>query len=175
MEDPDGAFSFDFEGGLDAAADLSAGSFAPPDHAEAAAITGFTPPYSAGGAPADGYGRRNFRKTVCRHWLRGLCMMGDACAFLHQYDKDRMPVCRFFRLNGGCREQDCLYRHITSDIKECNMYKLGFCPNGPDCRYRHAKHPGPPPPVEEVFEKIQQLNSQLWFFKISSSHHQPLD
>lgn len=38
-------------------------------------------------------------------------------------------------------------------------YKLGFCPNGPDCRYRHAKLPGPPPPVEEVLQKIQHLNS----------------
>lgn len=37
------------------------------------------------------------------------------------------------------------------------MYKFGFCPNGSDCRYRHAKLPGPPPPVEEVFQKIQQL------------------
>lgn len=39
------------------------------------------------------------------------------------------------------------------------MYKLGFCPNGPDCRYRHAKLPGPPPPVEEVLQKIQHLVS----------------
>lgn len=38
-------------------------------------------------------------------------------------------------------------------------YKLGFCPNGPDCRYRHAKLPGPPPPVEEVLQKIQHLSS----------------
>lgn len=38
-------------------------------------------------------------------------------------------------------------------------YKLGFCPNGPDCRYRHAKLPGPPPPVEEILQKIQHLNS----------------
>ncbi|KAB5534391.1 hypothetical protein DKX38_017477 [Salix brachista] len=28
-------------------------------------------------------------------------------------------------------------------------YKLGFCPNGPDCRYRHAKLPGPPPQMEK--------------------------
>lgn len=41
----------------------------------------------------------------------------------------------------------------------CGRYKLGFCPNGPDCRYRHAKLPGPPPPVEEVLQKIQQLAS----------------
>lgn len=42
----------------------------------------------------------------------------------------------------------------------CNCrYKLGFCPNGPDCRYRHAKLPGPPPSVEEVLQKIQHLSS----------------
>ncbi|RVW24003.1 Zinc finger CCCH domain-containing protein 45 [Vitis vinifera] len=39
------------------------------------------------------------------------------------------------------------------------VYKLGFCPNGSDCRYRHAKLPGPPPTMEEVFQKIQQLSS----------------
>lgn len=86
-------------------------------------------------------------------------MKGDACGFLHQYDKARMPICRFFRMYGECREQDCVYKHTNEDVKECNMYKLGFCPNGPDCRYRHAKLPGPPPPVEEVFQKIQHMNS----------------
>lgn len=49
-------------------------------------------------------------------------MKGDACGFLHQYDKSRMPVCRFFRLYGECREQDCVYKHTNEDIKECNMY-----------------------------------------------------
>ncbi|KAK0580003.1 hypothetical protein LWI29_034902 [Acer saccharum] len=109
--------------------------------------------------PGNHSGRRSFRQTVCRHWLRSLCMKGDACGFLHQYDKSRMPVCRFFRMFGECREQDCVYKHTNEDIKECNMYKLGFCPNGPDCRYRHVKLPGPPPSVEEVLQKIQQLSS----------------
>lgn len=86
-------------------------------------------------------------------------MKGDACGFLHQFDKARMPICRFFRMYGECREQDCIYKHTNEDIKECNMYKLGFCPNGPDCRYRHAKLAGPPPPVEEILQKIQQLTS----------------
>jgi hypothetical protein len=35
------------------------------------------------------------------------------------------------------------------------MYKLGFCPNGPDCRYRHQKLPGPPPLVEQNLQKLQ--------------------
>lgn len=49
-------------------------------------------------------------------------MKGEACGFLHQYDKARMPICRFFRLYGECREQDCVYKHTNEDIKECNMY-----------------------------------------------------
>lgn len=46
-------------------------------------------------------------------------------------------------------------------LNEClillfNRYKHGICPNGADCRYRHQKMPRPPPPVEEVFQKLQQ-------------------
>ncbi|XP_021717647.1 30-kDa cleavage and polyadenylation specificity factor 30-like [Chenopodium quinoa] len=163
MEDTDGSLSFDFEGNLDTIPNIPTASnpVIQPDpnaapFAGAAVATG-------GSAPSDqtsGQGnRRSFRQTVCRHWLRSLCMKGDSCGFLHQYDKSRMPVCRFFRLYGECREQDCVYKHTNEDIKECNMYKLGFCPNGPDCRYRHAKQPGPPPAVDEVLQKIQQLTS----------------
>ncbi|KAM1138460.1 hypothetical protein COP1_036388 [Malus domestica] len=175
MEDSDGVLNFDFEGGLDAAATTVSATAGPANTGPASnysvmqsdsAVTG------AGGAGsnqaavaqqpnqnANRMGGRSYRQTVCRHWLRSLCMKGEACGFLHQYDKSRMPVCRFFRLYGECREQDCVYKHTNEDIKECNMYKLGFCPNGPDCRYRHAKLPGPPPPVEEVLQKIQHLNS----------------
>ncbi|ESQ33824.1 hypothetical protein EUTSA_v10007064mg [Eutrema salsugineum] len=160
MEDADG-LSFDFEGGLDSgpAQPTASVPVAPPENSSSAAVN-VTPSYDHSSATVSGAGRgRSFRQTVCRHWLRGLCMKGDACGFLHQYDKARMPICRFFRLYGECREQDCVYKHTNEDIKECNMYKLGFCPNGPDCRYRHAKLPGPPPPVEEVLQKIQQLTS----------------
>ncbi|KAI4297046.1 hypothetical protein L6164_036955 [Bauhinia variegata] len=166
MEDSEGVLSFDFEGGLEAAPPNPSGQPLQPDSSAVASTaaanvgadrTANAPAadHVAGNIP----GRRSFRQTVCRHWLRGLCMKGDSCGFLHQYDKSRMPVCRFFRLYGECREQDCVYKHTNEDIKECNMYKLGFCPNGPDCRYRHAKSPGPPPPVEEVLQKIQHLYS----------------
>ncbi|XP_054804354.1 30-kDa cleavage and polyadenylation specificity factor 30 [Prosopis cineraria] len=163
MEDAEGVLSFDFEGGLDTAPANPAapsGPLAPSDSpAVATAAANGVTPGAADPATNNIPGRRSFRQTVCRHWLRGLCMKGDACGFLHQYDKARMPVCRFFRLYGECREQDCVYKHTNEDIKECNMYKWGFCPNGPDCRYRHAKVPGPPPPVEEVLQKIQHLYS----------------
>jgi len=94
-------------------------------------------------------GRKNYRQTVCRHWLRNLCMKGNACGFLHQFDKSRMPTCRFFAKYGECKEPDCPYKHSLEDLKECNMYKLGFCIHGPLCRFRHVRLPGPPPPVEE--------------------------
>lgn len=60
-------------------------------------------------------------------------------------------------------------------------YKLGFCPNGPDCRYRHAKSPGPPPPVEEVLQKIQHLYSynynasNKFFQQRGSSYNQQVE
>jgi len=139
MED-ESALSFDFEGGLDnatasAPANPNPSPLIPSDpssnpHA-AHAQTGLGPfngdPATVGGGAGSGSGagggnqRRSFRQTVCRHWLRSLCMKGDACGFLHQYDKARMPVCRFFRLYGECREQDCVYKHTNEDIKECNM------------------------------------------------------
>ncbi|XP_020682616.1 30-kDa cleavage and polyadenylation specificity factor 30 [Dendrobium catenatum] len=155
MDDSSGAFSFDFETALDAGGEgggepsavLGQGL-----HGDPRALA--VPEIAV--APLD---RRNFRRTVCRHWLRGLCMKGASCGFLHQYDKEKMPVCRFFRNFGECREKDCLYKHTIEEIKECHMYMMGFCPNGPGCRFKHSKLPGPPPPVEEVLKKIQQLSS----------------
>ncbi len=43
---------------------------------------------------------------------------------------------------GVCKEIDCPYKHDLDEIKECNMYKLGFCIFGPQCRYKHKKAPG---------------------------------
>ena len=72
-------------------------------------------------------------------------MKGDSCGFLHQFDSERMPTCRAMVKHGVCREPDCPYKHTTEDIKECNMYRLGFCVYGPTCRYKHTRLPGPPP------------------------------
>lgn len=155
MEDADGVLSFDFERGLEGPAPNASSN---PQGQQAvstvaaAALGQFGDPTTAS-APAS---RRNVRQTVCRHWLRGLCMKGDLCGFLHQLDRARMPICRFYARYGECREPDCVFKHTEEDIKECHMYMLGFCPNGPDCRYKHVKLPGPVPSLEETFQKIQQ-------------------
>ena len=76
-----------------------------------------------------------FRTVVCRHRLRGLCMKGEQCEFLHQYDEARMPLCRW---GTNCKIKDCPYRHVAEDDKpECVFYTHGFCPHGAGCRYRH--------------------------------------
>ena len=81
-----------------------------------------------------------YRTVVCRHWLRGLCMKGDNCEFLHQMDMDRMPVCRW---GENCRIKDCPYKHeAEADKPQCVFYQQGFCYHGPECRYRHWKQAG---------------------------------
>jgi cleavage and polyadenylation specificity factor subunit 4 len=77
------------------------------------------------------------RTVVCRHWLRDLCMKGTACEFLHQYDLNKMPLCRH---GERCKIKDCPFRHISEENRmECAFYKSGFCIHGPFCRYKHMK------------------------------------
>ena len=92
-------------------------------------------------------------QTVCRHWLRGLCMKGNACGFLHQFEASRMPVCRFFakyneckvrkktqrrqrRSDARCRfaqEPDCPFKHSSDDIKVPKPRAAARIPPLSDC------------------------------------------
>ena len=54
----------------------------------------------------------------------------------------RMPVCRNFQKTGECKDIGCQFKHDDEEIRECNMYKLGFCIYGPQCRYKHKKVTG---------------------------------
>lgn len=81
-------------------------------------------------------------RTVCRHWLKNLCMKGDKCDYLHVYDPNRMPECLFFLKYGKCTDPDCNFRHVAvSERPECQRYRLGFCKFGPLCRSRHDRLP----------------------------------
>ena len=52
------------------------------------------------------------KQKVCTFWLQGTCKKGDDCGFLHVYDKDKLPPCRFFQENGHCHKGDeCLFKH----------------------------------------------------------------
>lgn len=87
------------------------------------------------------------KRTICKHWLRGLCKRGDQCDYLHEYDMRRMPECRFFATFGYCNSGDeCLYLHVDAKakIRECENYKRGFCPKGPACHKKHVRRPACP-------------------------------
>lgn len=82
------------------------------------------------------------KRTVCKHWLRGLCKKGDQCDYLHEYDMRRIPECRFYATFGFCNSgDDCLYLHVDAAIKrrECEKYNRGFCPKGPNCPKKHIR------------------------------------
>ena len=65
----------------------------------------------------DSHGLSAGAQTVCTYWLKGLCMKGDTCGFLHVFDVARMPVCRQLLKYGVCKEADCPYKHSLDDIK----------------------------------------------------------
>ncbi|GBE59014.1 zinc finger (CCCH type) motif-containing protein [Babesia ovata] len=69
-----------------------------------------------------GYERADIERTrgkhsvVCRHWLKGMCMKGEFCDFLHQLVYSRMPPCRLFEKNGFCIDNqrgNCIFQHIV--------------------------------------------------------------
>lgn len=95
MEEGEGALSFDFEGGLETGAAAGGTSALGPDGTSIVQTPAGPLPVPNSNA-GQKISKRNFRQTVCRHWLRGLCMKGDYCGYLHQLDKVRMPICRFF-------------------------------------------------------------------------------
>ena len=99
-------------------------------------------------------------RTVCKHWLRGLCKKDSQCEYLHEYNLRKMPECYFFTRHGFCSSGDeCMYLHITPRQRrpECRSYTAGFCRagaseaylchtveadycyTGPDCPNKHIK------------------------------------
>lgn len=57
---------------------------------------------------------------VCRHWLRGLCMMGDRCDFLHKMDRNRMPICRCVNTN----QYTSSLGQPTNTVSVCPCWKM---------------------------------------------------
>ncbi|CAK0851154.1 unnamed protein product [Prorocentrum cordatum] len=96
-----------------------------------------------------GHGSRSGTgREVCRHWLKGLCMRGDRCSFLHAWDSRKMPECSSWRKFGSCTDPFCIFRHVDpSERPLCESYRLGFCPRGKLCRGRHDRLPPEQRPV----------------------------
>ena len=57
--------------------------------------------------------------------------------------RDEIPCLIATETFANClQEPDCPFKHSYDDIKECNMFRLGFCIYGPLCRYKHTPMKG---------------------------------
>lgn len=113
---------------------------------------------------ADGSSTTGRRGTVCRHWLRNLCVKGDKCDYLHVFDPNKMPECMWWLKTGKCNDPDCSFRHVkASERPECQKYRRGFCKLGPMCRSRHDRLPRDsiPEVLPDWFLDALLLNSHL--------------
>ena len=66
--------------------------------------------------------------TVCKHYLRNLCKIGDNCEYTHDFNLRTMPTCVWFVKTGKCElGGECLYYHPRDRRVECPDYNRGFC------------------------------------------------
>ena len=87
--------------------------------------------------PVERQFRKIHKKEVCRYWLMKECMKGDACEFLHEFDHDKMPVCK---KGIACSDPSCvLLKHPSKEnVAECPNYEAGFCSFGYSCLLKHS-------------------------------------
>eukprot|EP01054_Gregarina_sp_Poly1_P009236 Gregarina_sp_Poly_1__9235@NODE_56_length_17373_cov_108_729111_g48_i0_p4_GENE_NODE_56_length_17373_cov_108_729111_g48_i0NODE_56_length_17373_cov_108_729111_g48_i0_p4_ORF_typecomplete_len511_score70_02YTH/PF04146_15/6_6e33zfCCCH_3/PF15663_5/9_1e06zfCCCH_3/PF15663_5/1_7Torus/PF16131_5/1_9e05Torus/PF16131_5/9_9e03Torus/PF16131_5/0_8zf_CCCH_4/PF18345_1/2_8e06zf_CCCH_4/PF18345_1/9_3e03zf_CCCH_4/PF18345_1/3_7e03zf_CCCH_4/PF18345_1/4_9e03zfCCCH/PF00642_24/0_0019zfCCCH/PF00642_24/2e02zfCCCH/PF00642_24/3_ len=127
---------------------------------------------------------KHTHQVVCRHWLRGMCIKGEYCDFLHIFDPTRMPPCRQFGKHGRCAEHEqgtCPLRHNREDnlgfggLQEhaaslpesglrqntshviCIQYLFGYCQCGPHCIQRHVSLPAERRPTAPLPDWYLQL------------------
>ncbi|KAH9586314.1 zinc finger protein [Trypanosoma melophagium] len=85
---------------------------------------------------------KTMRLEVCKHWLRGACVNGENCLYLHAYDDRYVPSCAFYQRLGECTNPECPFQHVAQAQQqqqpECAAYRRGFCPRGPQCHLRHV-------------------------------------
>ncbi|CCW65289.1 unnamed protein product [Phytomonas sp. EM1] len=84
---------------------------------------------------------RTVQTRVCKHWLRGACVNGENCLYLHEYENRFVPLCAFYERLGECTNPECPFVHAQPQEKlpECAAYRRGFCPLGPACKLRHVE------------------------------------
>ena len=48
------------------------------------------------------YNESKFKSIVCKYFLDEICKKGDKCTYLHSYDKDKIPYCKFSKEGRLC-------------------------------------------------------------------------
>ena len=109
------------------------------------------------------------RTVVCTYWLLGLCQKGDNCAYLHKFDKSKMPHCKHGK---QCKIKNCPLKHEEEEERaECIFFRQGFCMHGPLCKFRHVKRPPDECPPVATFDQYVASGA---FSLIFARAHQPL-
>ena len=85
--------------------------------------------------------QKHDKVSVCKHYLAGVCKKGLECEFLHVYDPSRLPLCSAFLQQALCTDPECLLLHVASkpNAEECPWYNRGFCKHGPNCKFSHVR------------------------------------
>jgi hypothetical protein len=94
-------------------------------------------------------------QSMCTHWLRGICIKGVLCEYMHVYSMEGIPICKFY-LQGKCLNDECAFQHVlppsapggghqntTRRVPVCMDYAVGFCPLGPRCPQQHIRRDSP--------------------------------
>ncbi|UKK02113.2 cleavage and polyadenylation specificity factor subunit 4 [Theileria orientalis] len=69
---------------------------------------------------------RGKHSVVCRHWLKGMCMKGEFCDFLHQLVYSRMPPCKTVEKSSFCTDRlkgCCIFKHQDEDAFDGSSFK----------------------------------------------------
>lgn len=133
------------------------------------------------------------KREVCRYWIKGTCVKGIDCEFLHMWDLTRMPKCH----NENCSDTSCPFKHTEKKFI-CANYEQGFCSFGRNCPHKHVLKEGPPPETASFFTEnyealvyqndMQQINQNFhkkpcsyyvqtgWcpYFDMCTFHHGPI-
>jgi hypothetical protein len=81
------------------------------------------------------------KKIICKFWMMGNCIKDDKCPYLHT-ERDKSG-----------------FQNKPLRDTECNLYKLGFCKNGPLCNFKHVKEEK----SDEELENLPEL--PIWFIE----------
>ena len=57
------------------------------------------------------------KKIMCKYFMMGRCTKGENCVYLHSITE--------------------MKKRINIKEEECPMYEIGYCKNGPLCKYKH--------------------------------------
>lgn len=84
--------------------------------------------------PATAARQRGRHTIVCRHWLKGMCMKGDFCDFLHQLIYLRMPACRNQLWCPDIRRGCCPFKHADVVVQSSGSSGAAAAAEGGETR-----------------------------------------